>query len=263
MFKLTKIIFLVAVATLTAYTANARLSAGEAGDSAYNKKNYTEALRYYTDALDNEGSSSNLYYNLGNTYYRMNDIGHAVLSYERALANDPSNDDARTNLDFVKSKIVNAPEDDSTFLHNLHEKAISLFSPDTWAWLAFAIFVIVIGAVAIYLFTSNVNLRKAGFFGAFILLAVFIYALIVTLDSASSASDHNWAVVTAPSTNLRSTPASSNSKTDKVVPVPEGTKVEIIDSLATPDDPMTRIWYEVKVNNTTRAWACGADIERI
>lgn len=263
MLKHIKIILSAAVVILTAYTANARLSSGESGDSAYNRKDYTEALRHYTDALDKEGSSSNLYYNLGNTYYRMNDIGHAVLYYERALAEDPSNDDARTNLDFVKSKIVNAPEDDSTFLHNLHQKAISLFSPDTWAWIAFTIFVMVMGAVAIYLFTSNVNLRKAGFFGAFILLAVFIYALIVALESAASATDHNWAVVTAPSTNLRSTPASSNSKTDKVVPVPEGTKVEIIDSLATPDDPMTRIWYEVKVNNTTRAWASGADIERI
>lgn len=235
----------------------------ESADSAYNKKQFSEALTLYRAALEKDGSSSDLYYNIGNTYYRLNDLGHAVINYKRALMLDPSNADARANLEYVKTKITDKPEDDSTFLSNVHNKIISWTSPDAWAWIAFTLFVVMICAVAAYMFSSNVTIRKVGFFGAGIMLVVVLYATLVAWSAARGLSDHDTAVVIAPTTNLRSTPASSNSKTDKVVPVHEGTELVIIDSLATPDDPATMMWYDVKINNTTRAWVSGADVERI
>lgn len=232
-------------------------------DSLYNKKAFGEALVYYQAALEHDGVSSDLYYNIANTYYRLGDLGHAVLNYKRALKLDPSNDDARANLEFVKSQITDKPEDDSTFLSNLHEKITSWFTPDTWAWVAFAIFIIMMTSLALYMFSANVNLRKVGFFGGFILFTVFGYALVIAYQTSKGLDDHETAVVVAASTNLRSTPATSNSKTDKVVPIHEGTELIIIDSLATPDDPATLMWYDVKINNTSRAWVSAADVERI
>lgn len=81
----------------------------ESADSAYNKKQFSEALTLYRTALEKDGSSSDLYYNIGNTYYRLNDLGHAVINYKRALMLDPSNADARTNLEYVKTKITDKP----------------------------------------------------------------------------------------------------------------------------------------------------------
>lgn len=235
----------------------------EQGDSAYNKKNFTEALSLYRQALEKDGTSSKLYYNIGNTYYRLNDPGHAVINYERALNIDPSNEDARTNLEYVNSKIMDKPEDDSTFLSNIHHRMIASMSPDAWAWFAFAMFVVMVAALALYMFSSNITARKVGFFGAFVLLAVFAYTLVVAISAASRYDSHEYAVVTAPTTNLRSTPSSSNSRNDKVVPIHVGTKVQILDSIPTPDDPSTRMWYDVKINNTSRAWVSAADVERI
>ena len=60
-------------------------------DSAYNREAYGDAIRLYNEAIATEGPSTNLYYNLGNAYYRDNSLGKAILSYERALALDPSN----------------------------------------------------------------------------------------------------------------------------------------------------------------------------
>lgn len=235
----------------------------ESGDSAYNAHNYSLALKYYQQALKTQGATSNLYYNIGNTYYRLNNVGRSVLNYERALALDPSNADAAENLAYVHSKITNAPEDDSTFLYNAHHTILSAMTPNAWAWTAFVIFVLAMLAVALYLFTGNVNLRKAGFFGGIILLAVFIYAFVVAWQSAHAVDDNSCGVVIVSTSNLRSNPSSANSKTEKVIPVPEGTRVEIIDSIPTPDDPTTPVWYEVKLNSSTRAWAPGRDIERI
>jgi tetratricopeptide (TPR) repeat protein len=220
-------------------------------------------LQHYTTALNKEGSSSNLYYNIGNTYFRLNDLGHAVINYERALMVDPSNEDARTNLEFVKTKIQDKPEDDSTFLSNVHQNIIAMHSPDTWAWIAFALFVIVIGAIATYLFTTSINVRKAGFFGGIVVAIAFIYVLTVAKNAADAVDNHDQAVVIVPTTNLRSVPQTAQSKTDKVVPIHEGTKLIIVDSLATPDDPATMMWYDVKINNTTRAWVSSSDVERL
>jgi tetratricopeptide (TPR) repeat protein len=257
-----KKLLIIAVLAIQALTSSA-LSNVEQGDSAYSKSAYTEALDHYNTALQKEGSSSNLYYNIGNTYYRLGDLGHAVINYERARMVDPSNADARTNLEFVKTKIQDKPEDDSTFLSNVHQNIVSQHSPDTWAWIAFALFVLVIGAVAVYLFTTNINVRKAGFFGAIVLVFVFLYVLSIAKTSADAVDDHEQAVVIVPTTNLRSAPQTAQSKTDKVVPIHEGTKLIIVDSLATPDDPATMMWYDVKINNTTRAWVSSADVERI
>jgi tetratricopeptide (TPR) repeat protein len=257
-----KKILIIAVLAIQAVSALA-LSNVERGDSAYSKSAYTEALGYYTEALNKEGSSSNLYYNIGNTYFRLNDLGHAVINYERALMVDPSNEDARTNLEFVKTKIQDKPEDDSTFLSNVHQNIIAMHTPDAWAWIAFTLFVIVIGAIAVYLFTTNINVRKAGFFGGIVVLVVFLYVLSVAKSAADAVDDHEQAVVIVPSTNLRSEPQTAQSKTDKVVPIHEGTKLIIVDSLATPDDPATMMWYDVKINNSTRAWVSSADVERL
>jgi tetratricopeptide (TPR) repeat protein len=257
-----KKLLIIAVLAINAVSAFA-MSNVERGDSAYAKSAYTEALGYYTTALNKEGSSSNLYYNIGNTYFRLNDLGHAVINYERALMVDPSNEDARTNLEFVKTKIQDKPEDDSTFLSNVHQNIIAMHSPDAWAWIAFTLFVIVIGAIALYLFTTNINLRKAGFFGGIVVAIIFIYVLSVAKSAADAVDNHEQAVVIVPTTNLRSVPQTAQSKTDKVVPIHEGTKLIIVDSLATPDDPATIMWYDVKINNTTRAWVSSSDVERL
>ena len=98
-------------------------TAVQQADSAYNKKNFQDALYYYQAAAEKDGVSSDLYYNMGNTYYRLGDLGHAVLNYRRALALDPSNEEARLNLEFVRTKITDKPEDDSTFLRNVHLKS--------------------------------------------------------------------------------------------------------------------------------------------
>lgn len=260
--NLKSVISFILLVAVTALAGRAATPVQQA-DSAYAKKDFQAALYYYQTALQKDGSSSDLYYNIGNTYYRLGDLGHAVLSYKRSLALDPSNEEAAINLDFVKTKITDKPEDDSTFLWNMHRKAIAWMSPDAWAWTAFGIFVVVLGLVALYLFAPGVRMRKVGFFGAFIVLFGFIYAIIAAWTAARGLDTCDNAVVTVATTNLRSTPASSNSKNDKVVPIHEGTEVEILDSLATPDDPSVPLWYDVKINNTSRAWLPASDVEKV
>ena len=79
--------------------------------SAYMNDDFAKAADLYLEAESQEGSSSDLYYNIGNCYYRQNKLGKAILYYERALRLDPSNKDARANLAFVNTKITDEPGD--------------------------------------------------------------------------------------------------------------------------------------------------------
>lgn len=232
-------------------------------DSAYNREAYVDAIRLYNEAIATDGVSSNILYNLGNAYYRDNQLGKAILSYERALKLDPSNSEAAINLNFVKTRIEDAPEDDSSFLSNVHKSIVSTVSPDAWAWIALAIFIILLGTIAAYIFSNHIAVRKFGFFGAIIMVFVFIYVIAIAYQTAGAYRKHDSAIVIVPTTTLSSAPRSSRSDKEKVVPIHEGTKVEILDSLSTPDDPNVGKWYDVKINNSSRAWLNAADVERI
>lgn len=239
------------------------LSLGEQADSAYNKENYRQAIELYKQSIATDGHSSTAYYNLGNAYYRNDNLGKAVLSYERALRIDPTNADARQNLDFVRSRIQDKPEDDTPFFATMHRNVVSAMSANAWAWTAFVMFVLLMGAVALYIFSRSIAARKAGFFGGIALLCIFAYLLGVAYDAAATARSHEEAVVIAPSTQLSSTPRAARTASDKTVSIHEGTKVQIVDSVATPDDPVSPKWYNVKINNGTKAWLRASDVERI
>lgn len=248
--------------SLLALTMSAAPLAQQA-DSAYNREAYSDAVTLYNEAIATDGASSTLYYNLGNAYYRANSLGKAILSYERALALDPSNEEAAINLNFVRTRIEDAPEDDSSFLSNLHKGIVSNMSPDAWALTALILFIILLGTIALYIFSSNVILRKVGFFGGIVMIFVFAYTIAIAYQTAAAYKSHDAAIVIVPTTNLSSAPRSTRGDKEKVVPIHEGTKVMIIDSLSTPDDPNVGKWYDVKINNSSRAWLNAADVERI
>ncbi|MDE6206788.1 MAG: tetratricopeptide repeat protein, partial [Muribaculaceae bacterium] len=207
--------------------------------------------------------SSDIYYNLGNAYFRNDKPGMAVVNYERALQLDPTNSDARTNLAFVRNRIQDRPEDDTSFISGLHRGVVTSATANAWAWIAFTVFLLLVGAIGLYIFSTSVTLRKAGFFGGIVLLVVFLYTLFVAADALEAATGHERAVVVVPSTQLSSVPRASRSADDKVVSIHEGTVVEIVDSVRTPDDPVSPMWYNVKINNSTKAWLRSSDVTRI
>ena len=236
---------------------------GEQADSAYNREEYRNAIDLYHRSIEEEGVSSDIYYNLGNAYYRNDNNGKAILYYERALRLDPSHSDARTNLEYVKSKIADKPEDDTNVLLKIHSGIMSGMSANAWAYFALGCFILFLGAIGLYIFSAHVTWRKVGFFGGVTLVFLTAYIVYMACDAAALARSHESAVVISPSTQLTSAPRGAKSGKDKVVTIHEGTRVEIIDSVATPDDPVSPKWYNVKLNNSTKAWVRASDVERI
>ncbi len=257
-----KKILAVIIVTLSALGVNASQLA-EQGDKAYAADQYTKAIELYLEAAKNDGTSSELYYNIGNCYYRLKQLGKAILYYERALKLDPSNADARANLNFVNGKIIDKPADNSTVMSKLLDKTVSTFTTDTWSWLAAAGFILVLAAICCYIFGKNVTLRKVSFFGGILLVIVTLFTITMAIISANRATSTHRAVITSPSSQLSTSPRTPKDKSEEAIMLHEGTVVEIIDSVKTPNDSISTIWYDVRIDRNHRAWIAKTTIERI
>lgn len=232
----------------------------EQADSAYMNDDFAKAADLYLEAESQEGSSSDLYYNIGNCYYRQNKLGKAILYYERALRLDPSNKDARANLAFVNTKITDEPGDRGMFISNTVNGFAQKVPANEWAAIAIASFILLLGAIAVYIFSSSIPLRKTGFFGGFVLLAICVLTNIFASISTRYSTSHNEAVVIEPSTLLSTSPRIPKDRSEEAMLLHEGTKVQIIDSVTTRADSTSMCWYDVRVDNDHRAWIQGSAI---
>lgn len=248
--------------TMMPMLASASLVVDKA-DSAYMNDDFKQAVELYTQAIDDGGSSTMLYYNLGNSYYRMGKLGNAIVCYERALRLDPTNVDARTNLEFVNSKITDKIGDKGTFISNTFDRIIDYCHSNGWAWIAASSFVLLLFAIAAYIFVPAIVIKKIGFFGAIILLVVSVISNIFAYHAASKATAHNHAIIIEPSVMLSTSPRLPKDRSEEAMLLHEGTKVEIVDSVSVLADSVKMKWYDVKVDNTHRAWISSDAIEKI
>ena len=199
-------------------------------------------------------TSADLYYNLGNAYYRMDEMPRAVLNYERALMLSPGDRDVRFNLQMARSKTIDkiTPESEMFFVTWYHS-LVNFTSVDGWARLALITLALAIVLVLVYLFTEPVWLRKAGFFGAFALLAVFVVANIFAYAQKQSFVERSGAIIMAPAATVKSTPAKQG--TDLFL-LHEGTRVDITDG-------SMRQWKRIRVADGKEGWIETSQIEVI
>ncbi|MDE7410485.1 MAG: tetratricopeptide repeat protein [Paramuribaculum sp.] len=261
-FLVTAILYILASFSAFSITNDSESALISKADSAYNSDNYESALNLYLQAAQN-GADDNLLYNIGNTYYRLNQLGKAVLYYERALKLNPTNSDAKLNLEFVNTKTIDEISDNrGSFISNTISDIAKWFTANTWAVISLIIFIFLLLAIAAYLFSGNIMLKKTGFFGGLILFFILIITVSLALYSAFMVKSHDDAVIVSPSTILSTKPRAPQTRDEEAMLLHEGTKMVILDSINTWDANGNK-WYEVAIDNNHRAWIKDTDIERI
>jgi len=254
------------VASTTAIAAEATL---DKANEAYKRELYNQALQLYSEIERTQGPSSVVCYNMGNTYYRLKDTGRAILYYERALLLDPSNSDARYNLEFVREKSQINETSGQSFFTQWTEGVISHLSSNTWATLALVSFILTLVAIALYLLASNVVMRKIGFFGGALLAIFTLVAVASAWHMRSKSVNRNRAIVTAQQVTLSTAPREPRNKSEQAFTLTTGHLVTIHDSItSTPTDTLTptktpTIWYDVETTTGQRAWLPSPTITRI
>ena len=222
-------------------------------DSAYVHGNFQQAIKDY-ESLLKQGASAELYYNLGNAYYRTENITRAVLNYERALLLSPGDADIRFNLQIARSKTIDkiVPESEMFFV-TWYRSLVNIMSVDGWGRMALVSLALVIVLFLVYLFSARVWMQKLGFFGGGALLLVFVLSNIFAWQQSQNLLHRKGAIIIAPSVAVKSTPAQNG--TDLFI-LHEGTKVVITDG-------SMKDWLEIRLADGKKGWLESKKIELI
>jgi tetratricopeptide (TPR) repeat protein len=246
-----KVSAIVLLLLLAPMAANAATKAE--ADSAYVNGNYQKAITEY-ESLLKQGASAEIYYNLGNAYYRTENITRAVLNYERALQLSPGDGDIRFNLQIARSKTIDkiVPESEMFFV-TWYRSLVNMMSVDGWGRTALVSLALVIVLFLVYLFSARVWMQKVGFFGGGVPLVLFVISNFFAWQQRQNILYRQGAIVVAPSVTVKSTPAQNG--TDLFI-LHEGTKVIITDG-------SMKNWREVRLADGKKGWIESKKIEVI
>ena len=223
------------------------------GDSAYIRNDFASAIQIY-ESLLRKGDAADVYYNLGNSYYKVNEIAKAILNYERALLLQPGNGDIRANLEIARGKTVDKVEAvPEVFFVTWTKALINSMSVDAWAVWGVVSFLLLIVSLYFFIFSKQVVLKKVGFITGIIFLIVVVMANVFASKQKEELLNRDTAIIMSPSVTVRSTPSENGTS---LFILHEGHKVNI------KDDSM-KDWKEIRLEDGKVGWVPVGSIEII
>ena len=222
-------------------------------DQEYKRGNYPPAIADYTSLLK-KTPSAEVYYNLGNAYFRSDSIPQAILAYERAALINPGNSYIRFNLQFARGKTIDkVAEPDEMFFISWFRSAANLATVDGWATMVLFSAALLGCCILLYFFSSRILVRKVGFGCAIAFAILFVLSNIFALYQKNALTSKEGAIIMAPAANLKKTPIRSGA--DEAV-LHEGTRVDIADR-------SIKGWLGVKLADGREGWIEENTVEEI
>ncbi|MDO4754725.1 MAG: tetratricopeptide repeat protein [Parabacteroides sp.] len=222
-------------------------------EAAYTQEDYGKAIELYEGLLKSYGESAEVYYNLGNAYYKANKVASAILNYERALLLDPGDRDIRFNLQLAQQRAVDKIEPiGDFFLTRWMNQVQNMFAVDSWATIGVVCFILFIGCLILFFFSKWIHLKKVGFYMGLVCIAMVIVANLFASSQKEELMNRNEAIIFAPTVTIKSSPDASG--TDLFI-LHEGTKVSIKSKLGD--------WSEIEMEDGNVGWIPTKDMEVI
>ena len=211
----------------------------KSAETLYAEKQYAAAAEIYAK-LFQYGESSTLYYNYANALYKSNQLGLAILNYERALRLDPTNDDIKFNLEFVNKMKTDKIEPLERFFLSVWMESLSrMLTSNQWAYVSIVSFIAMLILALLYLLGKRVWLRK-------------VFTMVNAFSVKNYIENNPEAIVLVGSVSVKSSPDDSGTE---VFVIHEGTKVNVLSTLAN--------WSEVRLADGNVGWLLSSAIEKI
>ena len=251
-----KKIFLITTIILISFSVfadrNEQQKIIQEANELYKNEKYQEAIFTYKKVIDNGYEAAELYYNIGNAYFKINKLGYAILYYEKAKLLAPNNKKNNQNLKFAQSfinnDIKNIPE---FFVKKAVMQIIISKSSNFWAFLSIFLFIFGITFLILFLFFKKNQFKKLVFFIAILLLITSGSFVVFSYKMKKFSSENKQAIVVKNAT-MNSSPEFDS---EDLYILPEGIKVSILNKS---DD-----WYEIKLSNGKIGWLTTENIEKI
>lgn len=222
-------------------------------NKSYSEDNFEQAIELYNKVIETGTESAGVYYNLGNAYFKMNDMPSAILNYEKAKKLNPNDEDILFNLEIANSQIVdkieNVPE---IFYLRWWKNLLYAFTVDQWAIISLVFFSLIFVMLLFFLLTNIYWIKKTAFWLGIIFIVISGTTLMLANQKYKTFTQDHQAIVFTPTLTVKSSPTETG--IDLFV-IHEGTKVQITDHVGE--------WYEVKIANGSVGWIKEYDLKKI
>lgn len=240
-------------AILIAATVFAQADPLQVANDHYTKNEFKQAIDEYNQILMTGMESPELYYNLGNAYFKNGQYTLSILNFERAKLLAPNDEDIDFNLQIANQKVVDAIQElPGLFIFRWWDALINSHSTDTWATLSIIGFVLFLTMIGFYFFARSGDVKKITFWLGTVLILFSIFSWSFAARQKSRMVNHSFAIVMQPTVTVKSSPSENGTS---LFVIHEGLKVKVTDKLGD--------WLEIKLADGNKGWLLAENIERI
>lgn len=218
---------------------------------SYNKGEYEKAIGFYEQILDNNQHSSELYFNLGNAYYKLGEIGPSIYYYEKALLLKPNDREIKNNLGYANNMKLDAIEEmPETALTSIYKTVVNFLSFEQWAYLGVGMVFLFVFGYIVYYFLYNATQKRIAFISSVLGLIFAVVAVAFAYFQYNEYKKDNPAIIFAREIAVTSEP---NERSERLFTLHEGTKVNVLEKLGD--------WQKVKIADGQTGWLLSENLK--
>lgn len=239
-----KLIHILLLSFAFAFYAPANNDLISKAEKAYDTKKYKDAIAAYEELIKTGYNAYQLRFNLGNAYYRDNQLGKAIYNYELARKINPNDEDVRINLGIAASKTSDKIDSkENFFVSAVKTNVLSSFSTAGWAWFTVACSTFFCVMLFAFFISRSILLKRITFFLSFILIIGFIITYFLGYSAVKSKYDNTFAIVLSKEVKIKNEPTSTASSKFSLH---EGTKIRVVENNGD--------WVLIKLDNGNEGW---------
>ena len=220
---------------------------------AYQKLDYETSIRLFEQLIKNKSVSEEVFFNLGNSYFKAGNFAKAILNYERAKKLNPDDEDINFNLKIASLKVIDKIESVPEIFYKKWINQFSLFfPPDTFTAILIILVWLLFASATFYVFVHTVSGKKFAFFLLIIFLFLTCISGVMAYKSHEIAHIDRQSIIMSASVYVKSSP---DEKGNDLFILHEGTKVDLLDELNS--------WKKIRIANGSVGWIKSDEMEII
>lgn len=222
-------------------------------NSLYQKNDFASAQKVYKELLDNGYMSPVLYYNLGNTHYRLGDLGYAIYYYEKALKLSPSDEDIIQNIKIAGSRTIDKINDvPKIFITRWWDALVVALGVSGWSFVLILVFALFLFYLGLYLLAKKSSLQRIAFYSGSGVLCLLILVFVVWMARLNIETSENLGVLLEKTASVKVSP---DLQSNDAFVVHEGTKFTLEEKINN--------WYKIKLADGKLGWLPQSSIGKI
>ena len=207
----------------------------------------------YEGILKDNKQSSELYFNLGNAYYKLNKVAPAIYNYEKALVLNPNNKDAINNLKFAQKRTIDEIKViPKVGFAKLVRDFTGVYHYNTWSWIAVGLAMAFLLFFVGYYFSRVTVSKRIFFFGMFIFFILVIISVLAAFFEKSYFDNERPAIIFAEKSDVTSEPRNGDKP---IFVLHEGTKVFVFETIGR--------WKKIQLTDGTEGWIDSSAIREV